>query len=86
LNITEPSARHAEVNLTESLGRLRDALYLHVSQLIAWGNQTTEAETKARAALDPIDQARARESARTTGRSAPPEPEVTPDSPVPPAP
>lgn len=85
LNITEPAERQAEVNLSDALGKLRDSLNLHLSQLVAWGNQAPESESLARAALDPIDQARARESARATGHK-PPEPEVTPESPVPPAP
>ncbi len=39
---TEPATRQAEVNLADALSRLRDALNVHASQLIAWGNQAEE--------------------------------------------
>ncbi len=85
LNITEPKTRRAEVNLLDALSRLRAALNVHVSQLVAWGNQNEQNESLARSALQPIDDTRAREAGRGSG-TPPQEANVTPDSPLPPAP
>jgi hypothetical protein len=60
-------------------------LNVHVSQLLAWGNQDAANESAARAALAPIDLAKASDAARAAG-GKPQEPEVGPDSPLPAAP
>jgi len=76
------ATRQVEVNLADALSRLRDALNVHVSQLVAWGNQDPQNEPAARAALKPIDDSRARDAARASGKK-PPEPDVTPQTPLP---
>jgi hypothetical protein len=85
LEITEALPKKAHVALNESLARLRDSLTVHVSQLLAWGNQSEANELAARTALAPLDLARANDAARAAG-GKPEEPDIRPDTPLPPAP
>ncbi len=85
LHITEPAEQRALVNLNESLAKLRAALSAYTLQLVAWGNQTEANEAAARAALEPLDTARSEEAASRAGQT-PTEPDVTPETPVPPVP
>jgi hypothetical protein len=83
LDITQPADQQTAVSLQDALAKQRDALAAYAQQIVAWGNQAEANEASARAALQPIDQARAEEAARASSTKTPSEPDVTPETPVP---
>ncbi len=85
LNITEARDAEAEVNLRDELAQLRAAIADYALQVVAWSNQAAANVVPAAAALRPIDEQRAADARRSSGADEP-DPDVSPETRVPPVP
>ncbi len=82
LKITQAGEAEDAVNLLDELRLVRSAIGDYAFQVVAWSSHAAPNAKVARNALLPIDEARAREAERRSGRPVP-EPEASPETPVP---